>query len=342
MIYGHGNNLLQYKKGVIDFSSNVVSYIQETNSAIRDAVAKSIINIHNYPEPNAKPLQETLERFHNLQNRRALVTNGSTESFYLIAQLFKGGNSAIVTPSFSEYNDACVAHNHKITDLSQDSILDIDLTPFDTVWIGNPNNPNGVITDIIGIIERYPDTMFIVDEAYADLCPIYQSYVNRDYKNLIVTKSLTKTFAIPGLRVGYAVVSLDIYNSLLEIKQPWSVNSIAIDIGCYIVNNYSELKPDVEKIVDSCIELQRRVNSIDGLKVTATECNYFLIESSPNIKSDGEVTPLFKYLIDNHNILVRDCANFHGLDDRFIRIAVSSSINNIKLEKALIEWSLQR
>lgn len=335
MIYGHGNNLHLYGDDLIDFSSNVIGHIKPINSEIEQHIIKSASTVHNYPEPNALPLQEKLIKFHNLDkidSRGLVVTNGSTEAFYLIAQLFKGSKTAIFTPAFSEYNDACAAHDHDITYLDNRAYEEIDLAKYDTVWIGNPNNPDGVVTEIEPLLDKYPSTTFIVDEAYADICSNYSSCITLDHPNLIVTKSLTKSFAIPGIRVGYMVLSTSNLNKILKFKQPWSVNSIAIEIGCYIVNNYNNLIPNIDQILAESRELQQKISMIDGVELIETNCNFFLIKVSSNT--------IFRYLIDNHKILVRDCGNFHGLDSSYIRVATNTQSNNIKLINGLKGWSL--
>jgi Histidinol-phosphate/aromatic aminotransferase and cobyric acid decarboxylase len=174
-------------------------------------------------------------------------------------------------------------------------------------------------------------TIVFVDECFIELVPESNesviSYVKK-YDNLFILRSLTKSFGLPGLRIGYACGSKQIIKILQNIKIPWSVNSLAQDAANVVIKNTSHLKKTNLIIKKELKYLQNTISNMDGF-----ECNY----SSTNfilIKTKYDSTKLQMKLLRN-KILIRDCKNFRGLNNYYIRIAVKSHKNNVKLVRAL-------
>ncbi len=339
MIEGHGNDIYKYKGKIIaDFSSNIVYY--GISSKLEKHLAQNTGIIVNYPEPDAISLQKEIAQHHKLDQNNVLVTNGSTEAFYLIAQLFHGKKSLINIPSFSEYEDACRSHKHIIEFLPNESILSKNKISGDTIWIGNPNNPDGktiTLEQIQNLIKYNPDTYFIIDEAYAELSINHESCITLidKYSNLIILRSLTKSFAIPGIRLGYIVADETILKKLLYIKAPWSVNSLAIEAGKYILQNYNNLLPDIHDLVQRSKKLQHELQKIPGIEIFESNCNYFLVKLKK-----GSSAELKNFLINNCGILIRDASNFKGLDNTYFRLSVQNERNNNNLIKGIKDWFL--
>jgi threonine-phosphate decarboxylase len=332
MIEGHGNNIYKYKgKRIADFSSNVVS--GGISPGLEKHLIQNINTISNYPEPDARSLQEIIAKHHKVELNNILVTNGSTESFYLIAQIFHGKKSVISIPSFAEYEDACKSHCHNIEFLSNQMINPDTKFNADTVWIGNPNNPDGKIIaldTIKKLCKNNPEIYFIIDEAYAELSINHQSCVSiiNKFPNIIVVRSLTKCFAVPGIRLGYLITNEYLQKKKMDIKAPWSVNSLSIETGKYIMQNYHKLLPNVSKLISQSKNFQKEVNKLNDLEVFETNCNYFLIKLSK-----GNSTDLKNFLINKYGILIRDASNFRGLNNSYFRIAVqNNSLNNKLIE----------
>ncbi|MEA3316921.1 MAG: histidinol-phosphate transaminase [Bacteroidota bacterium] len=337
MIYGHGNELSLYDSEIIaDFSSNV-SFEPVSPKLIKHLV-NEITCINNYPEPDARSLVSKLAKRHRVPEENVLVTNGSCEAFYLLARLFQENHSCIPIPSFSEYEDACMMHNHKISYIDNKN-LKTDFNGYDIVWIGNPNNPDGK-TIPKETIEQYckanPNVYFIIDEAYAELCAGFKSSLSltKKYKNLIIIHSLTKTFSIPGIRIGYIITNRYIIQNLKKFIIPWNVNAIAIKAGNYILDKYNSLLPDTKIIFNNSFRLQARLNEIKSFEVMHSKCNYFLVRLLKG-RSDG----LKDFLIKEKSILIRDASNFKGLDNTWIRIATQKTAYNNLLFESLVEWT---
>ncbi len=338
MLLGHGSDKYKYQEPIIaDFSSNV--WYQGMRESLIRHLQDKVSNIVNYPAPDAGKLSKKIADLHGLNHQNILVTNGATEAFYLLAQIHAGLNSYIVYPAFAEYEDACKIYNHKLhymcnTDFHAETPLKQHLL----VWIGNPNNPDGKVTskeNILDLCKNNPDTIFIIDEAYAELCLKFDSviYLVNRLNNLIVVRSLTKAFAIPGIRLGYMAASARIIEKAKAVKMPWSVNMLAIEAGYFILADYYNLLPEKNTVAMESKILQKELANIPGIKIHFSDCNYFLgrIES-------GKACDLKKFLLKNYGLLIRDASNFRGLNESHFRIAVQSPEFNTLLANAIKQW----
>ncbi len=299
-------------------------------------------SIADYPDPEAKELTQSLAQHLSLSEQQIIITNGSAEAFYLIAHSLSrrsGGvcRTAITVPSFAEYEDRCRIYGHEIDYITFDELRQGDqLSGYDSLWLGLPNNPDGErveYCDIVALAERYPTCCFVVDRAYNSL----SKEVEREWRlldNIIIVDSFTKSYGIPGLRLGYLIAAEEVISRLGAIRLPWSVNSLSQLAGLYILDNYETLQPDREELVGESKYLQAEISKIDGFRVIPSDCNFFLIE----ITSHGESHELQRYLVDNHHILVRDCSNFRTLSSKYIRIAAQRREACDKLITALKLW----
>lgn len=338
MIYGHGDDAYKYEiEFKANFSSNV--WYERTSNKLIDHLKEQLSSIANYPTPNADELGEKIAVHHQLTPENILVTNGATEAFYLIANQFYGKKTAIGTPTFSEYEDASVRNNIELTYYDRSDLLNINFKE-DLVFVCNPNNPDGFSTSIQEIevlLFKFPNTTFVIDEAYIDFTFQITSCISllEKCKNLIIVKSLTKLFSIPGLRLGYILCNSTIKKNLQESKMPWSVNTMAIEAGKYIFNNYKDICPDMSILLKYSDDLQKQINAIDGFTVVPSGTNYFLIKlKTPSAQE------LKDYLANQHQLLIRNASNFRSLDEHYIRIASQDPEKNKLLVKALKQWNI--
>lgn len=335
MIHGHGNDGYRYKKNLVaDFSSNV--WFEGTPEPLLSHLQTSLPAIAQYPEPDAGSLKEKIAEKYNLHISQCLVTNGSVEAFYLTAFAFSRSNSTIVTPCFAEYEDACRIHGHKVEFLNNRQEWQRMCFDRKLIWLGNPNNPDGKVINpetIRSMLLNNPETLFIIDEAYGELCAEFQSAVPLidEFSNLLIVRSFTKSFAIPGLRLGYLMGSENIIKKLEQLKMPWTVNALALEAGMFILDNYDLLMPEIKKVKNGSETFQEQLKKMGKrIAITPSECNYFLV------KLDGSYSSLLKeMLMEQYGILIRDASNFRGLDERFIRLAVQKPEHNKLLIDAL-------
>ncbi|WP_299530224.1 aminotransferase class I/II-fold pyridoxal phosphate-dependent enzyme [Ulvibacterium sp.] len=335
MIYGHGDDLYRYNGKIKhNFSSNV--YYKGCPLELLTKISSALSILENYPSPTAAELNEMAARKFRLHKDQFLFTNGATEAFYLIAHLFSGASAAIVAPTFSEYENACKIHglDYHLVDKTRFNPND-----YQVVFICNPNNPDGTFFSaevLTQLIEEAPDTTFVIDEAYIEFTDQIESLgpLVKGLNNLIVVRSLTKTFAVPGIRLGYIISCSRIIEQLLSKKMPWSVNALAIQTGLQVFEHYDRWLFNIEELLQATREFIRELSAIPWLQVKPTYTTYFLVELKK-----GTASALKEFLATQHGILIRDATNFQRLHGEHIRLSTQSPGANAALIKALRLWN---
>ena len=336
-IEGHGDDLYKYgKKIVSNFSSNVYNRID--HSGLYQRLNERLSTICSYPEPMPYSLESEIARRYSLTPRQVCVTNGATEAIYLIAQVFQGRISAVLGPTFSEYADACRVHRHKVK-----PFYSLDALPEDAelVWICNPNNPTGEVRnkeDLKALVDSHPDKLFIFDQSYEyfTLKSLLGIKEAASFPNVILLHSMTKQYAIPGLRVGYFTASEGLTDDVRCRRMPWSVNSLAIEAAKYLLEEGDGISADIPQLLAERERLTNLLLATGMLEIWPTDTHYMLIKLRM-----GKAAALKDFLAVNHGILIRDASNFEGLDERFFRIATQTPEENDKLVKAISEWMEQ-
>ena len=327
---------------IIDFSSNITPL--GIPHSVKLIIKQNLDKIQFYPDPNSETVISSLEKYTHLSKLNIIVGNGAIEILYnfCFAFLSKTTKVLIHVPTFQEYETAVKLSNSKISyfkslNLSENIDLFISQIPKNgCVFLCNPNNPTGELLSkkellSIIIIAKKLKTIVFIDECFIELVPKSNesviSYVKK-YDNLFILRSLTKSFGLPGLRIGYACGSQQIIKILQKIKIPWSVNSLAQDAANVVIKNKSHLKKSNIIIKRELKYLEDNISTLDGFEYISSSTNFILI------KTKYDSTKLQTKLLKN-KILIRDCKNFRGLDNHYIRIAVKSHKDNVKLVTAL-------
>lgn len=333
MIDGHGDDIFRFGDKIkINFSTNIPQSVN--HSGLLTHLAKAGAVFKNYPEPEPGSVEQKLAIFHDVDAENVIVTNGATEAIYLLAHAYREGKSAIIIPTFREYQDACLVYKQPMQFIT--SIDEIE-DSHSMVWLCNPNNPTGQVYDrerLLTAFDNHRSTVFIVDQAYAaysvkDVLSIADIMI-RD--NVVILHSLTKQFVVPGLRIGYAIGPAKILNRLRSLRMPWSVNSIAIESAHYLLDNSSSYFFDAMSLHNQANILCDEMRGL-GMVVNDTDCNFLLARLTY-----GTAAQLKSWLIEHYGILIRDASNFEGLTARYIRVAAQTSQENSTLIKALKEW----
>lgn len=323
MIDGHGDDLWRYGERVRhNFSTNIHSAFD--HSALMAHIASSAHAILSYPEPEPISVEKKIADMHGCKLEVVMVTNGATEAIYMIAKEFSGSNSAIVSPTFREYQDACKMHGHHIdfiqslNDLSDEHRL---------IWLCNPNNPTGSVIPkdiLLEIIAENKDKVFVIDQAYSDytLLPTLSAMDAVEAGNMILLGSLTKRFAVPGLRIGYAIGAVDLISKVKRWRMPWAVNGIAIESAKFLTDNIDQYNIDAEGLHTEALRISRELQKF-GIEVEDTDCNFMLCKLA-----GGTAAELKQYLIEEGGILIRDASNFEGLTERHFRVAAQTLEEN--------------
>lgn len=322
MLQGHGDDIYRYGDGLINFSSNI--YTHADLSALKAFLRDRIDVIRQYPEPEPYTLEAAIARKHGVPEACVLATNGATEAIYLIAQMLaaKGfRHYHIPHPTFSEYEDACRLFGMTEAD---DGIL----------WFCNPNNPTGMFLHKRPSTDRNDErgTFIVLDQSYEDftLLPVMSAKEAVAQGNVIQIHSLTKTYAVPGLRIGYIVAAEAIINMLRRFVRPWSVNALAIEAGLWLLEHDFKAVNDMAAYLAETQRLRQALNAIPGISVMPTDTCFMLAQIE-----DRTAAELKAYLIEKHRILIRDASNFRGLTPHHFRISTQLPEENDLLVEAI-------
>lgn len=333
MLKGHGADSYLFNDIIADFSSNVIYY--NNNAGLMRYLTNSLTKIIDYPEPNAESLTVKLAVKHGLDTNHLLVTNGAVEAIYLIAQTFSNSKTAIVIPAFREYEDAASLFGHDLNYYPGD----IDIPDFkeQLIFICNPNNPTGSYIDLKELsntIESNQQSTFVIDESYIDFVDKGESIIGivNNLCNVVVIRSFTKRYAIPGLRLGYIVSHPSLISKIEKFKQPWSVNTLAIEAGKFLLESTDSF--DLRELLVQTNTFRQALDHIPFLEIKPTSTHFFLVELKK-----GTSRELKHFLVNECRILIRDASNFRGLNNRFIRLSTQNMFHNRLLINELISWS---
>lgn len=341
VVHGGRFSIVNSGPGIVDFSSNVGP--AGMPESVKTMLKKRLDQITVYPDLHSSVLSSSLKKFIGLPKSNLIVGNGAIEIIYNFCRAFLSKKSILIpVPTFGEYETAAKLSDCKISlfktmNLSENLDSFISQIPKNgCIFICNPNNPTGTIlskkelTKIISIAKQKSCIVF-VDECFIELVPQpNQSVINliKKYDNLFVLRSLTKSFGLAGIRIGYAVASKQFIDILQKLKTPWSVNVLAQEAGLIAIKNKSHLTKSKIIIKKEFSYLKNEISKIKGLECYDSSTNFILI------KTKQDSTKLQKKLL-KHKILIRDCKNFHGLNNHYVRIAIKSHKDNLKLVRAL-------
>jgi threonine-phosphate decarboxylase len=300
--------------------------------------------IARYPDPDCRLLAERLAQGHDCDGAQVVVGNGANDLIYAITRAVRPRRVAIAEPTYTEYLRAALLAEAEVTHwLAEDP--DFDAEPFDPegadlVWVCNPNNPTGRLwpaADMLAAwIATHPRTLFAVDEAFLPLTAEgdRQSLVPQvgPLVNLVVLRSLTKLYALPGLRLGYAVASPEWAARVRAQVVPWSVNALAqlagltaLDDEEFALQTRAWLEAEASTFGDRLAAVS------DRLRPVRSEASFVLVELR------GRTAVEVCGRLERHAIGVRDASNFVGLDARYVRVAARTAEANARLLTALAE-----
>ena len=334
----HGGNVFAVARSLgitpdklIDFSASINPLGMAPG--VRHALAGCFERLLHYPDKGAAELKESLAAYHGVGAAEIAVANGSTELIHLMPRVVAGRRGLIVAPAFAEYACALERSGWRIDYFYLKSEEDFALSlpalkeqlasGYDMLFICNPANPTGTLMpkeDVQGVIGlcRDSDTFLVLDEAFIDFCEMESAkHQIRQCPRAVLLRSMTKFFAIPGLRLGYAIAATETIRAIASLQDPWSVNTAAQVAGiaslgdagyCEWTRNYIDQERD---------RLAAGLAGIPGLRVFPGRANYLLAEIRNGSSAAGMRSRLMA-----RGLLVRDCGNFQGLDGRFFRVAV--------------------
>lgn len=323
------------EREIIDFSANINPL--GPPEWLQPLINSQISALQHYPDPHCTDLVKSVAARYGVDREEVIAGNGSTEILYILTRAAEKSSALIPVPSYGDYVKAAMQAGMRVHTIPADTELPGDLLTADTaVFIGRPNNPTGTVcsADSLRILASdHPDTLFMVDEAFGDFVENFDSLTRQRPANVIVLLSLTKIFAIPGLRTGCAVGDARLIHRLLELQPPWSVNTFAQAVSSAALRDHDYVRRTRSYVTGEREKLFAELSSLSGLTVYPGEANFLLAELEP-----GSIdAPSLAERMLAHGIAIRVCTSFQGLNERHFRVAVRTSDENARLVAALRE-----
>jgi threonine-phosphate decarboxylase len=352
----HGGNVDAWARSagieagrMLDFSASI-NPLGPPPSA-RKAFIKSYGEISRYPDPYGEKLKEALAEHHRMGPSEVLLGNGSTQLIYLLCAALRPRKGLVVGPAFSEYANALALSGANIRrfTLSADDGFQFLLQQFmaawdkdcDIVFLPRPNSVTGQVipkTEIESIarVASTRKSIVVIDEAFIDF--VEKDSIKtllRQNPYLIVLRSLTKYYALPGLRLGYLLGEACRVAQLAAHQEPWSVNAPALSVALACLKDAGFTSKTERWLTKERKFLSERLKTIEGLHPFASQTNFLLVKIGRN---DIDGLQLRSFL-SRKKILIRACNSFAGLGAEYFRIAVRRRKDNLRLLAALKEWT---
>lgn len=332
---------------ILDFSASInplgppVGLSRVIRSALKQIV--------HYPDPECWQLRQRLAEQCRVDPSMILVGNGSTELIHLLPPALAIKSALILGPTFPEYAHALMTAGSAVQYIHarreerfRPPVIEVfralsaKRTRSDAVFVCNPNNPTGqviprsVMCELAEVIERRQGWL-IVDEAFVDYCQT-QSVVSllSAHPRMVVLRSLTKFYAMPGLRVGYLLGARTVVDQMKERQPPWSVSSLAQEVCCAVLRDRAYEIHSRAFMMNERSRFMKELRSLPGVRVYSSAANFVLFEL-PAWTSAGLVADR----LAAEGLLVRDCSTLPGLSARMIRVAVRTVKENRRLLGAL-------
>lgn len=333
-------------EAVLDFSANINPLGPPPGVLSAVAKANSGATIQSYPETVS--FVDAVARRHQLLPEHIVVGSGAAGLLFAAIRALAPRKVAILEPAFGEYRQACLASSAEVIgfELKEDDAFlpdfpklqqTIESRSFDLLVLNNPHNPSGAMysrEEALKLIEKAcaRNVAIIIDEAFIDYAPGASVLsVASMADQTIVVRSLTKFYAIPGLRIGYAVCNDQLAQKIRNQIDAWPVSTVALEAGKAAVSELDFEVRSRQTNDQARAEFSAALSKI-GLKVFPSAAN-FLLAKLPH--RSGRALELW---LEPARILIRRCDCFSGLSDQYIRLAVRSHEDNLRLVGLIEEW----
>lgn len=347
----HGGNIDELSRNfnlekdkLIDFSANINPL--GMNKKVKEIIIQSLDEVERYPDITYFNLKSAISKFEGIENKDIVLGNGAAEVIFNLVRAIKPKKVLIPAPTFGEYEEAALSVNSEIKYfyLKEDKnwIIDEEINNYinediNMVFICNPNNPTGALiskTTIMNIIKKakFTNTIVVIDESFLDFIKEAEDYsaINliNEYNNVFIIKSMTKLFAMPGIRIGYGICkNKEILKKIEEVSVPWNINILAEKAAIYSLKEREYINKTLLYIEEEKTYLFEELNKLKNIKVFEPSVNFimFKLEKEMDLKLE----------LMKESIIIRSCSNYEGLSNKYYRVAVRNREENVKLIKAL-------
>jgi threonine-phosphate decarboxylase len=361
MTFPHGGNVYEIAHQLRCSPDDILDFSASINPlgpppGLWDEFREGFPLLQHYPDISNRAFTEALAEFHGVPPDRIVVGNGSTELIYWLARALEFRKAVVAVPTFSEYERAferegvqlhrvrSVEENHFQPALQDLSNGVAEAAP-EAVLLTHPGSPSGALLEPevrqwVAEACRAEGWTGIIDEAFVDFCE-QESFKTllSESTPLVLIRSMTKFYAIPGLRLGYLLTNPGLARRIRQFIPPWSVNTFAQIAGVFCARQESYRTRTVELVTRERGFLAAEMMDLKlGISLPGV-ANYLLVRIDDRLP--GAVR-LQQDMLRRHKILVRDCSNFEGLNERYFRIAVRLPQENRRLLAALRQWVGER
>lgn len=328
----HGGDI--YRNNVkYDFSVNTNPL--GVSKAVKTALHQAVDQCQEYPDIMAEKLKKAVSEWLHVPQEYLLFGNGASELFAAIVHAFLPKKTMIPVPSFYGYEYAAKMARRQLVfykmDSEHDFCLDdnffkvLDDSEIALLFLANPNNPTGKLLETSYLkkllcICQDKGIFVVLDECFIEFCSSGSSMLGElaEFENLIIVRAFTKSFALPGVRLGYLVCSnIVLLESLREQLPEWNISCFAQEAGYLCTKQTAYLEQTIDYVRKERSYLTEHLGKMD-LKVFSSTANFIMVYSPK---------PLYEALL-KYEILIRDCENFRGLTKGFYRIAVKTRAEN--------------
>ena len=348
----HGGNVIQMaqKYGlepeqVIDFSANINPLGMP--HSVKQAIIDQLDCLEHYPDIDYLKLHQAIAAHHHLPVEQVIAGNGATELIFLWTNHLKPKKALLVEPSFAEYRRALVRAGCEVVQFDLQESDDFALTEsllsaldesFDALFLCTPNNPTGLMPNhdlLLSIVARCHELniALFIDESFMDFMGDTPSLVAQlaHYSHVAILRSLTKFYALPGLRLGYLLSSNQtLLDEMRDQREPWTINALAALAGEVLFADTQYVEQTLHWLEQEQTLVWQELNELPGIRAFKPSANYlFFKHLEPNSQLQAQMM--------KHGILIRSCANYPTLNQQFYRIAIKSRAANIQLISALKE-----
>jgi len=345
----HGGNLSELARragrsraDILDFSANINPL--GPPESLRTVISGNVSQLVHYPDPDAAGLIEAISRRYGIPVERIIVGNGSMEVLYALVRAVGLRRAVIPAPTYIDYAAAARLERMEVCTLklkeSEGFALDWEslgsqVNGRDIVFLGQPNNPTGLLLDVakaVGFAAGHPQTVIVVDEAFADFSEGYETLARIAPPNLVVLRSLTKFYAIPGLRLGFAAAEPALARRIRQYIPTWSVNTLAQAAGIAVLADDDYARASVQYVIARRKELIDELRRFPGLHVCdGAAANFLLVR----LTGSHLTAPALAEKLLLQGIAIRIFGRDQYLDERYFRIAVRTEAENTRLVEAL-------
>jgi len=332
----------EYGKAPLDFSANVSPL--GLPDGVRTAASRALETADRYPDPLCRRLRAALSAYHGVAAENIVCGNGASDLIYRLCRVLRPKRAAVFVPGFAEYASALREVGATVAEiplspdfrLTENELLQVP-TDCELLFLCNPNNPAGLLTEremLLPLLDlcRERGTVLAMDECFLDFCENAADYslvsALAQFPELVIIKAFTKTYAMAGLRLGYALCgNVALAERLEDCGQPWAVSGIAQEAGIAALKENNYVNRLRALITAERRQMKAALETL-GLHVIPGKANFLLFQSSDTTLAEK---------LRERGVLIRDCGNFTGLEKGWYRTAIRTEAENTLLLTAIRE-----